>query len=218
MTDTDIDDEKFDEELLNPPAEPEPEPVEEPEVIETLPVTTEQPPLKKGFLSLKKKTIAELAERGYSCAYIASQVHMTANRVYRLVNHDTAIWNEIERIRSEKFKKIDEKMIDLLLKSLESLEEDLLNPTKRAEARNRILDLVKELKRGVGKPADGGAAPTIQQQFFGQTPQGQGGATVHQSSIDDIIIKKSKERGLAIPKVEKKKIIRKEENEGEQNL
>jgi len=218
---TDIDDEKFDEELLNP-TEPEEAEEVEAEVVETFPAVTEQPqvPLneKKGFISLKKRTIAELAEQGYGSTYIAKQVHLSPNRVYRLLNNDQEIADEIVRIRAAKYKKADETMVDLLLRAMEDLREDLLSPdsTRRVTARNRILDLFKEMRKGTQGPVpEGGVSPTVVQQFFGQNAQGQGGAAIRPTAIDDIIIRKSKERGLKIPKVEKKKIKKKEEEEGE---
>ena len=143
-------------------------------------------PKKKGKLSLKYRTIAEYAARGYSVELIAERIGITKGKVYNILETNELVWEEINRILTNIFADGDRMIANLRIKALKKLDDQLdsLNGDLRDKAIEKILKC-SDYSKGDLKGA------VIQ--FFG--PGGKSEASGIQS-IDDIILQKRKERGL----------------------
>lgn len=183
------------------------------EVVEeknNLPANIEKgKPEKKGRMSLRYKTIANYAARGYSIEIIAKAVNMTPNTVYRIIENNEMVWEEMNRILKSIFSEGDRILANLYLKALYKLDARLSHPSTEEDA-------IKKIMETFGKRTGGsGDKPAVIQQFF-QGGQGGTGTPLVEGSIDDIIIKKRKERGLTIPTIEKPPTRGDDDDEGEE--
>lgn len=157
-----------------------------------LPVKKEETkkPVKKGKLSLKYKTVAEFAARGYPVEIIAQRVNMTVSNIYRILETNELVWQEMNIIQKRIFAEEDRFLRRLRDKALKKLEQRLDDPDTEADAILKILTTT-------GKTTEKGKPQIVQ--FFGG---GQGGGPIEQT-IDQIILQRRKERGLDGAKLEK---------------
>jgi len=185
-----MDEEDKFEEVINPEIVNEPD-----ELVEVLPATIPAPvPQKKGKLSIRYRTIAEYAARGYSVEIIAQAVGIKRETVYHILESNEQVWEEMNLILKNIFAEGDRILANLYLKSLYKLDERLSHPATEADAIEKILKVY-------GTRTSGGEKPAIVQ-FF-QNTGGQG--PVVEEGIDQLILKKRQERGLDLPKKVKPK-------------
>ncbi len=186
-------------EIVNPEPETDDEVDDEAEESEIVPETENLPtilPTKKGKLSLRYKTIAEYAARGYSVDIISQVTGMTPSAIYRVLDKNVLVWEEINRIMANMFAEGDRVLKNLYLKALYKLDERMNRPETEEDAIRKVMDVIGKRVASSGKE---GEKPPIIQQFF-QTGGSSEGPIVEGGTIDDLILKKRKERGLDLPK------------------
>lgn len=173
----------------------------EAEVVEekkNLPVKKEgNKPVKKGKLSLRYKTIAQFAARGYPVDVIAKQVNMTSKAVYRIIEKNELVWEEMNNIIKSIFSESDRVLASLFHQALLKLSGRMNDPKTEQDALEKVLSCY-------GKRTSGSDKPPIIQQFFQGGGQGQGPMI---ESIDEVILKRRKERGLDVPKKEEVEVV-----------
>jgi hypothetical protein len=151
-------------------------------VIVKPPEKKEEP--KKGKLSLRYRLIAEHAARGYPIEIIASKVNLTETTVYRILNENAQVWAEVNRIIENIFSEGDRILAGLYRKAMVKLDEQLEDPD--VNIRDKAIEKILKCYGFKGEQ------PSILQ-FIGG---GKGPTGVE--TIDDIIIRKRKERGLPV--------------------
>jgi hypothetical protein len=144
---------------------------------------------KRGAISLKHRMIAEMAARSYPIAVIAQELHMKQSTVYRLLESNEDIWDEINKVIASMFAEGDRILAHLRLKALVKLDEQLNSPNESISERaiNKILRITDS------KPPAEGSKTAI---FIGQGGRSDQGI----ESVDEMIIRMRKERGLPMPK------------------
>jgi len=162
---------------------------------EIVTVEPEAPPTKlkkKGAISLKHKMIAELAARGYPVSIIAQQVAVKEATIYHLLRNDQDIWNEINKVLSAIFAEGDRMLANLRIKALDQLDEQLQSSDK--DLRDKAIDKILKIT-DYGQEGNRTAIFNF---------PGSGGGEAGIQSVDDLILKMRKERGLAIPHIPQK--------------
>jgi plasmid maintenance system antidote protein VapI len=174
------------EEILNP------EIIEEKKEYLPTPVEEVKPEIKKGKLSIRYRTIAEYAARGYSIEIIAQTVGLKRETVYHILESNERVWEEMNSILKNVFAEGDRVLANIYLKALYKLDARLNHPNTESDAIDKIM-------KAYGTRTSGGEKPSIVQ-FF-QNTGGQG--PIVEEGIDQLIMKKRKERGLDSPTVPK---------------
>lgn len=138
-------------------------------------------------LSRKKQMVAQLASRGFETAVIAEEVGLTPNRVPQILRTEEVI-NEINRLTAERFEESDRLLAALYLKALTKLDEHLdhQNPEIQVKAIDKVLRFYE--------PKDEGAHPLVAQFFAGKHAL----HSEKEESLDDLILRKRRERGLPV--------------------
>jgi hypothetical protein len=163
----------------------------EPEVTTTEVVVVEELPTKlkkRGAISLKHRMIAEMAARSYPISVIAQELHMKQSTVYNLLEKNEVIWDEINKAITAMFAEGDRILANLRLKALVKLDEQL----NSSDAGISASAVSKILKITDGK--EGGDKTAIFIGAGGKSDQGI-------ESVDTMILRMRKERGLPIPEV-----------------
>lgn len=184
------------EEIINPKTE-EKDSIEA-EIVEPklLPAKIEESKeeRKKGKLSIKYRTVAEYAARGYPVEIISKMSGVKVTTVYALLEKNELVWEEINRILAGIFSEGDRILANLYIKALYKLDDQLssTNPEIYGKAVEKIVKMY-----GDRAGSKSGEKPSILQ-FFGSVggrPEiGQG--PLIEGGIDQLILKKRKERGL----------------------
>lgn len=178
----------------------EEEKIEEAEIVEErttgiIPIETVRTAEKKK-LPYRYLIIAEMASRGWSPEEIAKEVGRKTITIYNILKRDD-VWEYIaETIRST-FSEGDRILAYLYKKSLKGLDDDLSSPDSdvRKNAREQVF---KQWGYGRDKLVSDGDSSSRQISLFQQIFLGResGGGHIIES-MDDIILKKRKERGLS---------------------
>jgi hypothetical protein len=173
--------------------------VEKSEVYDDTPPVVELPKEKMGKLSLRHKLLASYAARCYPVSFIAKQLGLREQTVYRILEEDKDVWVEIDRIIVSMFREGDIMLANLRMNALKKLDEHL--ESESADIRDKAIDKILKCYDFSG----GEGAKTLIANFYGQGGKSELG--VH--TIDEVIIQRRKDRLL-----ENKK---KEENNGTRN-
>jgi hypothetical protein len=141
----------------------------------------------QGITEIRQKNIAALIARGFSVKYVAKKLKMSESRIYHLLSEkDSLVNTEIHRILNQLFAGNDRRLVNLYDKVLEKLDSMLSSPDEEKQFRaiDRIIKIF--LSRSTKN------AVTIQQYFGIQSKD----EKEFIKSIDDLILKMRKERGL----------------------
>jgi hypothetical protein len=141
----------------------------------------------QGITEIRQKNIAALIARGFSVKYVAKKLKMSESRIYHLLSEkDSLVNTEIHRILKQLFAGNDRRLVNLYDKVLEKLDSMLSSPDEEKQFRaiDRIIKIF--LSRSTKN------AVTIQQ-YFGIQSQDE---KEFIKSIEDLILKMRKERGL----------------------
>jgi hypothetical protein len=184
--------EKTDEEII------EPESFEEyPEVTTTnapVPVAyaEDESPTKlkkRGVMSVKYRMLAEMVARSYPINVIAQELHMKETTVYRILEKNEEVWDVINDVINSIFAEGDRLLASLRTKALIKLDEQLNSTDEgvRDKAIDKILKITDYKKEGGDRTAI----------FIGAGGKSQQGI----ESVDEMILRMRKERGLPMPKL-----------------
>lgn len=148
---------------------------------------------KRGKLSLKYRTIAEYAARGYSPRMISKIVGMRSDWIRQILEHNEAVQEHIGQILNDLFQEGDMLLVHLYKKALEKLDSEMesTDPEIRHKAIEKVL---RQAMASAGKGEEG--SKTLIAQFFGGTQGSGGSGGVGVESMDEVILRKRKERGL----------------------
>ena len=145
-----------------------------------------------GITEIRQRTIAALIARGFSVKYVAKKLKISESRIYHLLSDKDSLVNaEINRVLKELFAGDDRRLVNLFDKALQKLDAMLssCDEEKQFRAIDRIIRiyLTRSAKHAV----------TIQQ-YFGIQSQEEDEKEEKRfiKRIDDLILKKRKERGL----------------------
>ena len=147
----------------------------------------------QGITEIRQKNIAALIARGFSVKYVAKKLKISEDRIYHLLSDRNSFVNaEINRILNEAFAASDRRLINLYDKALQKLDAMLSSSDKETQCRaiDRIIKiyLARSAKNAV----------TIQQ-YFGIQSQEEEDDNIE--SIDEVILRRRRERGLEPPEV-----------------
>jgi AcrR family transcriptional regulator len=142
----------------------------------------------QGVTEIRQRTIAALIARGFSVKYVAKKLKISESRIYHLLSDKNSLVNaEINSILKDLFAGNDRRLVNLYDKVLEKLDAMLSSSDKEKQSRaiDRIIKiyLTRSAKNAV----------TIQQYFGIQTQEEKEG---HRETMDEIILRMRKERGL----------------------
>ena len=162
------------------------------EKIKNLPAEIEKQSsldMKKGRLGLKYKKIAFLASKGLKTPDIAEAVGLSEDRVYKILSSRQDVWDQANQFVFDSYKESERGMVDLLQKTVKTLEDQLLtgSPEDKRFAVDRILKFFQTKSDEKGRPI-------IAQFITGQVQQSEGGEKP--KSIDEMILEMRKQRGL----------------------
>lgn len=140
---------------------------------------------RQGITKIRQKTIAALLARGFSVKDVVKKLKISESRIYHLFSEkDSLVNDETYRILNDLFGASDRRLINLYDKALQKLEAMLSSPDEEKQCRaiDRIIKiyLSRSAKNGV----------TIEQ-YFGIEPQ--------KESVDEMILRMRRERGLPPP-------------------
>ena len=147
----------------------------------------------QGITEIRQKTIAALIARGFSVKYVAKKLKISEDRIYHLFSDKNSLVNaEINRFFNDAFAASDRRLINLYDKALKKLDAMLSSSDEETQCRaiDRIIKiyLTRSTKNAV----------TIQQYFGIQSKEEKG------LTVDELVLKRSKERGLPMPTVQKR--------------
>jgi len=144
-------------------------------------------PIIQGIPKIRQKTIAALIARGFSVKYVAKKLKMSESHIYHLFSEKDSLVNaEINRILNEAFAASDRRLVNLYDKALKKL--DALLSSSDEEKQFRAIDRI--IRIYLTRSAKN--AVTIQQ-YFGIKSQEEKAET-----LDEIILRMRKERGLQL--------------------
>jgi hypothetical protein len=141
----------------------------------------------KGRIKTKHKKVAFLLSMGYPVSIVAKETGLSESRIYHLLSDKDSFVNfEINRILNETLRTRDLLLGNLYFSILRHLDKMLESSDvkERDEAIDQIINLVLARRARNGHP--------LISQYFSVQSQGQGSS----ESIDDLIIRKRRERGL----------------------
>jgi plasmid maintenance system antidote protein VapI len=142
----------------------------------------------QGITEIRQKNIAALIARGFSVKYVAKKLKISEDRIYHLLSDRNSLVNaEINRFLNETFGASDRRLVNLYDKALQKL--DAMLSSSDEETQCRAIDRI--IKIYLARSAKN--AVTIQQ-YFGI--QSQEGGDDNIESIDEVILRRRKERGL----------------------
>jgi DNA-binding CsgD family transcriptional regulator len=143
----------------------------------------------QGITEIRQKTIAALIARGFSVKYVAKKLKISEDRIYHLCSEKNSLVNaEINRFLNEAFAASDRRLINLYDKALQKL--DAMLSSSNAETQCRAIDRI--IRIYLTRSAKN--AVTIQQYFGIQSQEKKDGKM---ETVDEVIIRKAKERELA---------------------
>jgi hypothetical protein len=176
--------------------------IEEAEVVATSNVPQidyeEAQPLKKkkrGAISLKYQKLAEMAARSFPVEIIAKELGMKEKNVYKLIEDNEEVWTEIQRIIASIFAEGDRMLASLRTKALIKLDEQLESPNP--DLKDKAIDKILKLQPNYGGSIKEGDRTAI---FIG-TGGRSGDSGVGMESVDDLILRMRRERGLPMPQL-----------------
>jgi len=146
----------------------------------------------KGRVKTKHKKVAFLLAMGYPIPIVAKETGLSESRIYHLLSDKYSFVNsEINRILNENLRTHDLILGNLYFEALHHLDKMLesSNMKERDEAIDHIINLV------IGKRTRSGHS--LISKYFGFQPHGKQGSL---DSIDELVIRKSKERLLRADK------------------
>jgi hypothetical protein len=144
----------------------------------------------KGRIQARHLKVATLVARGFPISFVAKEAGLSETRIYHLLaDPDSFVNQEVHRILNDLFASNDRMLLNIYLKVLVKLDEDLSSDDP--EVRGRAIDqVIKVYMTRTGKSGN----PTIAQYI---NVSGQG-TTDFPANIDELIIQKRKERGLPL--------------------
>lgn len=148
----------------------------------------------KGRVKTKHKKVAFLLSMGYPVSIVAKETGLSESRIYHLLSDkDSFVNSEINRILNETLRTRDLLLGNLYHNILRHLDRMLESGDvkERDEAIDQIINLVMGKRTRNGHP--------LISQYFSVQSQGKQGSP---ESIDDLIIRKRRERGLLDKKAE----------------
>jgi hypothetical protein len=151
---------------------------------------------KRGKLTLRHKTIAEYAARGYPPKMIAKIVGMKTDSVRDVLEKNELVGEYINQILSDLFQEGDMLLVNLYKKALVKLDSEMESPD--ADIRHKAIEKVLKqamITAGKGGGEEGGSK-TLIAQFFGGSQGSGGSGGIGVESMDEVILRKRKERGL----------------------
>lgn len=162
--------------------------------MEKLPEKIEEKPLlekRKGLVGLRYQKIAELLSRGVDVKIVAEEVGITPKSLYTILQNKPEVIEEAYRLVKERHKQTDFLIVDLYRDALEKIQEHLHSGDLDAEEKaiTKVLSLTKP-------PKDGEEVRPVVNQFFSGVSQESGKEEKDEETLDEIIIRKRKERGL----------------------
>ena len=150
---------------------------------------------KKGKLTLRYKTIAEYAARGYPPEMIGKVVGLKSNTIRKILENNDEVWTYINEILSGLFREGDMLLIHLYKKALLKLDTEM--ESGDSDTRHKAIEKVlKQAMIAAGKGGEEGGNKTLIAQFFGGAQGSGGSGGVGVESMDEIILRRRKERGL----------------------
>jgi hypothetical protein len=144
----------------------------------------------KGRVKTKHKKVAALLSIGSPISIVAKETGLSESRIYHLLSDkDSFVNSEINRIINETLRTRDLLLGNLYYNILRHLDKMLESPDvkERDEAIDQIINLVMGKRTRSGHP--------IISQYFNLQSQGQQGSP---ESIDELIIRKRRERDLQV--------------------
>jgi hypothetical protein len=143
-----------------------------------------------GIIRARHHKVATLVARGLPISIVAKETGLSETRVYHLLSDPNSFVNqEVHRILNDLFASNDRTLLNLYLKVLVKLDEDLSSddPDVRSKAIDQV---IKVYLARTGKNGN----PTIAQ-YINVSGQGK---TDFPTNIDELIMEKRKERGLPL--------------------
>ena len=144
----------------------------------------------KGRIQVRYLKVAALIARGFPISFVAKEAGLSETRIYHLLaDPDSFVNQEVHRILNELFASNDRTLLNLYLKVLVKLDEDLSSDD--SDVRSKAIDqVIKVYLTRTGKSGN----PTIAQYI---NVSGQG-TTDCLTNIDQLVIQRRKERGLPL--------------------
>jgi hypothetical protein len=160
-----------------------------PEVLEALPDNRSLFEKRGGLIGLRFQKIAELISRGTDIPVVAEEMGLVERTIYALLRKKPEIMQEAYRLVKERHKQSDLLLVNLHRTALEKLQEAL--ESGNLDIQDKAIKQILALTR---PPKSGEATTPAIQQFFSNVVADP--LVTKEESLDDIILRKRKERGL----------------------